>query len=100
MAGMEALGRVCNLIPIAAGKPFDYQGASGPCDFDSRGDVVAQLARFQVRGGRFVDVERFDCLRDPSCPQVHERCVTIEPLLYDVRGVKSRCHLSGEGDGS
>jgi hypothetical protein len=29
MAGMEALGRVCNIIPIAAGKPFKMRGASG-----------------------------------------------------------------------
>lgn len=28
MAGMEALGRVCNIIPIAAGKPFKMRGAS------------------------------------------------------------------------
>jgi hypothetical protein len=26
---MEALGRVCNIIPIAAGKPFKMRGASG-----------------------------------------------------------------------
>lgn len=29
MAGMEALGRVCNVIPIASGKPFKLRGASG-----------------------------------------------------------------------
>lgn len=29
MAGMEALGRLCNVIPIAAGKPFKLRGASG-----------------------------------------------------------------------
>lgn len=28
MAGMEALGRVCDVIPIAAGKPFKMRGAS------------------------------------------------------------------------
>lgn len=28
MAGMEALGRVCDIIPIAAGKPFKLRGAS------------------------------------------------------------------------
>ena len=28
MAGMEALGRVCDVIPIAAGKPFKLRGAS------------------------------------------------------------------------
>lgn len=29
MAGQEALGRLVNLIPIAAGKPFKMRGASG-----------------------------------------------------------------------
>lgn len=29
MAGQEALGRVCDVIPIAAGKPFKLRGASG-----------------------------------------------------------------------
>jgi hypothetical protein len=28
MAGMEALGRVCNVIPVAAGKPFKLRSAS------------------------------------------------------------------------
>lgn len=28
MAGMEALGRLCNVIPIAAGKPFKMRSAS------------------------------------------------------------------------
>lgn len=29
MSGMEALGRLVNVIPIAAGKPFKMRGASG-----------------------------------------------------------------------
>jgi ABC-type branched-subunit amino acid transport system substrate-binding protein len=70
-AGVGGISRALELV--SAGKPIDYQGASGPCDFDERGDVVAQLARFQVQGGKFIDVDRFDCLKDPSCPQVHER---------------------------
>jgi len=70
-AGVAGVSRALELI--AARKPMDYQGASGPCNFDERGDIVAQLARFQVQGGKFVDVDRFDCLKDPSCPQVHER---------------------------
>jgi hypothetical protein len=28
MAGQESLGRLCNVIPIAAGKPFKMRGAS------------------------------------------------------------------------
>jgi hypothetical protein len=26
-----------------------------------------------VQDGRFVDVDRFDCIKDPSCPQVQRR---------------------------
>ena len=69
-AGEEGFRRALKLI--AAGKPIDYQGASGPCDYDVHGDVVAQLVRYQVRSGRFTDVERFDCVRDASCPPVHD----------------------------
>jgi ABC-type branched-subunit amino acid transport system substrate-binding protein len=70
-AGAAGLARALELL--ASGKPMDYQGASGPCDFDEHGDVVTQLARFTVQGGKFVDVDRFDCLKDASCPQIHER---------------------------
>jgi ABC-type branched-subunit amino acid transport system substrate-binding protein len=67
-AGTDGFTRAVQLI--AAGKPVNYQGASGPCDYDAHGDVVAHLARFQVQGGRFADVERFDCVRNSSCPAV------------------------------
>lgn len=52
----------------AAGKPFDYDGASGPCDFDASGNVVAQVAHFRVQSQEFVDVAEFDCGRSPECP--------------------------------
>ena len=67
-AGADGFARAVQLI--AAGKPINYQGASGPCDYDAHGDVVTHIARFQVRGGQFADVERFDCVRDVSCPTV------------------------------
>jgi len=70
-AGAAGVSRAVELI--AAGKAIDYQGASGPCNYDPQGDIVAQLARFQVRDGRFVDVDKFDCLKDPWCPQVQAR---------------------------
>ncbi len=69
--GVAGVTRALQLI--ASGKALDYQGASGPCNFDERGDIVAQLARFQVQGGRFVDVDRFDCVKDPACPQIQGR---------------------------
>ena len=52
-------------------------------------ELVAHLAEFDRRqlylgaGCRFA----------PRCPQATERCATIEPAVYDVRGVQSRCHL-------
>jgi len=68
-AGMDGFARAVQLI--AADKPINYQGASGPCDYDEHGDVVARLARYQVRGGHFTDVELFDCVGNVSCPSVH-----------------------------
>jgi branched-chain amino acid transport system substrate-binding protein len=70
-AGPAGFARALQLI--GSGKSIDYLGASGPCDFDEHGDIVAQLARFQVQGGQFVDVDRFDCVKAPSCPQVQRR---------------------------
>jgi len=63
--------KLFNTTENLIGKAIDYQGASGPCDFDARGDVVAQLARFRVQG-QFVDVEKFDCVADRECPPVRQ----------------------------
>ncbi|MDQ0457725.1 MULTISPECIES: ABC transporter substrate-binding protein [Rhizobium] len=38
---------------IAAGKPVNYQGASGPCDFTASGDISDSQFRYeQVNGGK------------------------------------------------
>ena len=66
-AGIVGFARAAHLI--RQGKAIDYQGASGPCDYDARGDVVAQLARFRVEN-QFVDVEKFDCVNDRECPSI------------------------------
>ena len=68
-AGIAGFARAAQLI--GEGKAVDYQGASGPCDYDARGDVVAQLARFRVQG-QFVDVEKFDCVNDRDCPPIRQ----------------------------
>jgi ABC-type branched-subunit amino acid transport system substrate-binding protein len=67
-AGVTGFARAVRLI--REGRAVNYQGASGPCDFDAHGDVVAQLARFRVHSGQFVDAEKYDCSRDPQCPPV------------------------------
>jgi len=69
-AGTMGFARAVQLIH--QGKSINYQGASGPCDFDEHGDVVAQLARFHVQGGQFADAEKYDCVRDRECPPVHQ----------------------------
>ena len=68
-AGIAGFARAVQLIND--GKAIDYQGASGPCDFDANGDVIAQLARFRVQG-QFVDVEKYDCVRDRECPAIRQ----------------------------
>jgi ABC-type branched-subunit amino acid transport system substrate-binding protein len=69
-AGVTGFARAVSLIH--EGRAINYQGASGPCDFDAHGDVVAQLARFHVHAGQFVDAEKYDCARDPECPPLRQ----------------------------
>ncbi|MFL5413210.1 MAG: ABC transporter substrate-binding protein [Myxococcales bacterium] len=65
-AGTMGIAQAVKLL--YAGKRIDYRGASGPCDFDAHGDVLTRLARFHVQGGRFVDLEKYDCSAGPGCP--------------------------------
>ena len=38
---------------IAAGKPIDYTGASGPCQFNEIGDIVSSKFRYdRVKDGK------------------------------------------------
>ena len=38
---------------IAAGEKVDYTGASGPCDFDEKGDILDCKFRYeQIKGGK------------------------------------------------
>jgi branched-chain amino acid transport system substrate-binding protein len=67
-AGVTGMSKAIRLIQ--AGKAIDYVGASGPCDYDANGDIVAQLARFKVQHNRFVDVEKFSCVRGGDCSPV------------------------------
>jgi hypothetical protein len=68
-AGAAGFARAVQLM--RGGRAIDYQGASGPCDYDANGNIVAQLARFRV-DGQFVDVEKFDCVSNRDCPPVRQ----------------------------
>ena len=49
---------VDGLKAIAAGQQVDYSGASGPCDFDDKGDILSCKFRFdQIKSGKFTLVK-------------------------------------------
>jgi len=53
---------------IEQGKPINYEGAQGPCDFDENGNVTNDLIHFVIAKGAFKDQEIYDCVSSPSCP--------------------------------
>lgn len=67
-------GFAAALMALRAGVPVDYQGASGPVDFDEYGNVTGNFIRYRVEEGRFVKVETFDCVADANCPGRVEVC--------------------------
>jgi peptide/nickel transport system ATP-binding protein len=96
------------LIVMYAGQAVEFGGTRQVFDSPAHPYSKGLLEAFpSIRGERVEllgipgtppDLARppVGCRFSPRCPQVHDRCVTIEPPLYEVRGVKSRCHLSGE----
>ncbi len=67
-AGREGVARAVALI--REGKPFDYEGASGPMDYDAAGNVKSRLARYVAQGGKFVELAQYDCVADSvQCPK-------------------------------
>jgi branched-chain amino acid transport system substrate-binding protein len=56
--GQKVTGAAEGLRLLADGKPINFEGASGPCDFDERGDITGTKFRFeQAEAGRFKVLE-------------------------------------------
>lgn len=55
---------------IAAGQPINYEGASGPVDFDANNNVKNQIVHWRVENEQFVDLERYDCIGSSLCPRI------------------------------
>ncbi|MGC4087884.1 MAG: ABC transporter substrate-binding protein [Polyangiaceae bacterium] len=54
---------------IAAGEPINYEGASGPCDFDAYGRARNRISHWRVEKGDVLDVATYDCIADDTlCP--------------------------------
>jgi branched-chain amino acid transport system substrate-binding protein len=52
--GQSVDNAVDGIKAIAAGQKVDYTGASGPCDFDDKGDILGCKFRYeQIKGGKF-----------------------------------------------
>jgi hypothetical protein len=62
-------GFAAAIAAVEAGQSIDYQGPSGPVDFDDNGNLRNKFAKFEVTSGDFVDVEVYDCVADlMTCP--------------------------------
>jgi hypothetical protein len=62
-------------LAIADGRSINYEGASGPVDFDEGGNVRNNFVQFRVKQQRFVDETTFTCVSDPlSCPATRYDC--------------------------
>ncbi len=60
------------IAEMIAGRPINYEGASGPVDFDENLNVRDRLARYKVVNGVFVDEAIFDCVASTDCPEVSQ----------------------------
>ncbi|HTV21172.1 MAG TPA: ABC transporter substrate-binding protein [Polyangiaceae bacterium] len=57
-------------LAISEGRPINYDGASGPCDFDAYGRAKNRISHWRVNDGQASDVGVYDCVKDASCPKM------------------------------
>ncbi|MBC8133907.1 MAG: hypothetical protein H7X95_13060 [Deltaproteobacteria bacterium] len=55
---------------IAAGTPINYEGASGPVNFDAVGNVLSKAVLWKIQAGKFVEMQVYDCTVGSDCPLV------------------------------
>jgi len=55
---------------IAEGRPINYEGASGPVDFDAYGRAKNRISHWRVENGVASDVAVYDCIANASCPKM------------------------------
>jgi hypothetical protein len=55
---------------IAAGMAVNFEGASGPLDFDKNRKVLSRIAHWRVEGAQYVDFAFYDCVKAPACPKL------------------------------
>jgi hypothetical protein len=54
---------------IADGEAVNYEGASGPCDFDEYGRALNRIAHWRAENQDIKTLNVYDCVSDPTCPR-------------------------------
>lgn len=55
---------------IAEGSPINYEGASGPCDFDDNGRARNRISHWRVDGTGYEQLGLYDCVSGDDCPSM------------------------------
>ncbi len=66
--GVTELGRAVKLI--GKGQAINYEGASGPVDFDESGNTKVRWVHFFIKGGSFQDDVVYDCVESATCEAI------------------------------
>lgn len=69
-AGPAALAEAIAAIADEPRVNINYDGASGPVDFDAAGNVSSRGALWSIQGQKFVEPIVYDCVTSSDCPQV------------------------------
>jgi hypothetical protein len=69
-AGPSALADAVAAIIDNPAVNINYDGASGPVDFDAAGNVSSRGALWSIQGQRFIEPIVYDCVTSTACPQV------------------------------
>jgi len=68
--GVDDIAKAAGLI--AAGKPINYEGASGPCDFDAYGRALNRISHWKVTNQKVTNIDAFDFVASPAmCPPMN-----------------------------
>ena len=68
--GVDDIAKAAQLI--SEGKPINYEGASGPCDFDVNGRALNRISHWKVTNTKVTNIDAFDCVANPAtCPPMN-----------------------------
>jgi hypothetical protein len=68
--GVDDIAKAAQLISM--GMPINYEGASGPCDFDQYGRALNRISHWTVTNEKVSNIDAFDCVANPAtCPPLN-----------------------------